>query len=314
MRLGHNLKEFNRGFLMLTPIAVVIFGLIFGSFLSVCIFRIPYGKERGIVEVDDDGNEINVPAPKEIPGLSICHPRRSFCPKCLASLKWYHNIPLFSWIFLRGKCASCKERIPFRYPLVELLSAICAVLSYYCYNGINLGSILIYLIAASMIVISFIDIDYYIIPDIISIPGILLGLAVGALNHIWIKSYREYLFSGLALNFYDSIIGLALGAGFLIFISKVFLLLRKQEGLGFGDVKLLGMIGAFLGAEAAIITIFLGSLLGSVIGISLICLRGYTSSHPLPFGPYLALGCVCYLYTGADILVALREIILVVIT
>lgn len=295
--------------------AILMLGLIIGSFLSVCIYRIPYGRPKGPPDwgleeetsdpsaVGDEGKpftadqpssaevgEAASPEPQE--KLSLCSPTRSFCPHCKNQLAWFHNIPLFSWIALRGRCAFCKTSIPFRYPLVELLSGSAAVLSVAAF-GPTLTALGVFLFCAMLIVISFIDIDYYIIPDAISIPGTILGVVVALVNQ-----FTNLLAWPFAADLVDSLLGLAFGGGVLFLIAEVYYRVRKREGLGLGDVKLLALTGAFFGLPGALYTMFIGSLLGSVLGLLLILLSGKRMTYQLPFGPYLALGTVVYIFAS----------------
>lgn len=295
---------------LLSPALVLtfvgIFGAIIGSFLSVCIFRIPYGRPKGpptyeemngLPELEDE-NSATVAEDKEqeSQSLSIGNPPRSFCPNCMNKLLWWHNIPILSWVFLKGRCYFCKQGISFRYPLVEVLSSVLAVASVYSF-GLTLTALLVFAYCATLIVISFIDIEYYIIPDVISLPGALLGIVVGALNHYF------HLFDWpVPETIWGNLIGLGFGGGVLLAISEFYLRVRKRVGLGLGDVKLLAMTGAFFGFQGAFSTMFFGSLIGSVIGLSLIlfCRKGMT--HHLPFGPYLALGTIIYIFNGPSLL------------
>ncbi|RMG43260.1 MAG: prepilin peptidase [Candidatus Dadabacteria bacterium] len=281
---------------MLTYIFLFVFGLIIGSFLTVCIYRIPYGREKGVLNADEQDIVEEEELPKEV---GIGRPIRSFCPECRHQLAWYCNIPLFSWIALRGRCHYCKNPIPFRYPLVEILSALACCGAYYFY-GLTLTAFIVYAFVAALIVISFIDIDYYIIPNVISIPGFFLGLILALLNQ-----YFHFLSFPVVPGIKDALLGVLFGAGFLLLISEVYLRLRKKEGLGMGDVKLLAMTGAFFGPQAALYTIFVGSLLGSVLGVLIILLGGKSMSHQLPFGPYLAAGNILYLFGGVNLIAAI---------
>lgn len=279
----------------------VTFGLIIGSFLSVCIYRIPFGRKEEWLEGQEQAEQqvAEKPAPEqESPPqekITVCHPARSFCPHCLAQLKWYHNIPVFSWLALGGRCAFCKSSISFRYPLVELLSALFA-LSCYTNFGLSLTALVVYAFCCSLIVISFIDYDYYIIPNLISLPGLVLGLVLALLNGIY-PIFDYPLTEGIK----GALLGVLVGGGFLLIVSEGYLRLRKKEGLGMGDVKLLAMTGAFFGPQGAIYTIFVGSILGSVLGILFIVLSGRKISHQLPFGPYLALGTILYIFFGPQL-------------
>ena len=260
--------------MMLILIFIAGLGLIIGSFLTVCIYRIPLGREdlflddSDAAQISEENGEADIakdiePSPYR-PGLSINNPPRSFCPSCDHQLSWKDNIPFFSWIILGGKCAYCKTPISVRYPVVELLTCLAAVLSYTIF-GLTATAALIFIFTCSLIVISFIDYDYYIIPNIISLPATVIGLAIGLLNQ-FTGIFVEPVVPGIQ----DSVIGLLVGGGFLLIVSEGYLLLRKREGLGMGDVKLLAMTGAFFGYQASLFTIFIGSVLGSVLGILLI--------------------------------------------
>lgn len=284
---------------LLIQVFTVVFGLIIGSFLTACIYRIPYGRDKGPGELDPDysGEE---PSPEvstgQRPTLTLMNPRRSICPTCQAQLAWWHNIPFFSYLFLRGRCAFCKTPISARYPAVEVLSAVAASTSYNLYDLPT--AVLIYAFCAVLIVISFIDIDYYIIPNVITFPGMALGLILGVLN-----GYFHWFSPPVAQDIFDSLWGIGLGGGFLFLVSEGYYLLRKRIGLGFGDVKLMAMTGLFFGPEVALYGIFVGSLVGSVLGLLLLLLFRQKLGKPLPFGPYLALGIICYLF-GAGALPA----------
>jgi len=281
-------------------------GLIIGSFLTVCIYRIPLSRrytedeseQDAAIEVEEDEIEIT-----KAPAVSFSYPPRSICPSCSKQLRWYHNIPLFSWIFLKGKCAYCGEKISARYPLVELLTALAAVLSFEIFGLTATGS-LVFLFSCSLIVISFIDYDYYIIPNVISLPGVVLGLLVGVTNE-----FTGIFELPVATGVIDSVLGLVIGGGFLLFVSEVYLRLRKKEGLGMGDVKLLAMTGAFFGVDGALYTIFVGSFLGSIIGIFFIMFARRNMSYQLPFGPYLAAGTFLFIFTEDRLVIAVIDFI-----
>jgi len=291
------------------PVLIVIgiFGAIIGSFLTVCIYRIPYGRPSGPptfeemngIEVEPEAGEqtkIAEDSHSDEETLSIGKPARSFCPKCKNKLLWWHNIPILSWLILGGRCYFCKERVSFRYPFVEVITSVLAVASVYSFE-LTPTALLVFAYCATLVVISFIDIEYYIIPDVISLPGIVLGLMVGGLNH-----YTQIFTWPLPETIWGNLIGLGFGGGVLLLISELYLRIRKRVGLGLGDVKLLAMTGAFFGLQGAFSTMFFGSLLGSVIGISLMLLARKGLSHHLPFGPYLALGTIIYIFSGPSLL------------
>lgn len=280
-----------------------VLGAIIGSFLSVCIYRIPYGRPTGPptfeemngLDPESEQEQTEVSSDEVEEHLSIGKPARSFCPKCRSKLLWWHNIPILSWLMLKGRCYFCKEKISFRYPLVEILSSVLAVASVYNF-GLTPTALLIFAYCATLIVISFIDIEYYIIPDVITLPGVVLGILVGVVNH-----YFHIFAWPLPETVWGNLVGLGFGGGVLLLISEVYLRIRKRVGLGLGDVKLLAMTGAFFGFQGAFSTMFFGSLLGSVIGISLMLISRKGLTHHLPFGPYLALGTILYIFAGPSL-------------
>lgn len=259
----------------------------------------PFHKSVGLIEellaiASEEGKPITEYIPAAIlehkDTISINNPRRSLCPKCQHQLLWWHNIPVISWLLLRGKCAFCQVHISIRYPLVEIVSALCAVLSVWCF-GLTVTALCAYLFAALMIVISLIDYDWYIIPDLLSITGTVLSIVISTAN-----GYFHFLTLPFAQNLSQAMWGIACGAGFLWLVAKFYLTVRKQEGLGLGDVKLLALIGALFGPVAALWTIFAGSVLGTIGGVLMMILARRGMSHPLPFGPYLAAAAMVFLF------------------
>ena len=239
----------------------IMFGAIVGSFLNVCIIRLP--KEESII----------------IPG--------SHCPQCNHPIKFYDNIPLISYLLLGGKCRYCKRSISAQYPLVEGTTAISSLLLFLKY-GLSLSYFFYFSFVAALIIITVIDLYHQIIPDVISIPGIGVGL-LGALiiPHI---------------TFFNSLLGILLGGGSLFVVATLYQWLFKREGMGGGDVKLLAMIGAFLGWDAVILTILLSSLIGSITGIIIMVLKGKDFKYAIPFGPFLSLGAVIALFYKNEII------------
>ena len=238
---------------------VLVFGLIIGSFLNVCIYRIPRGK-------------------------SIVYPSSS-CPVCGVRIKWYDNIPVLSYILLKGRCRSCKSKISPVYPIVELLTAIYTVLMYLKFGlGIDFA---FYLIFGYMLIVgSFIDFFHYIIPDRISIGLAVVGLVYGFVMHELIHS----------------LIGFAFGFILLFLVAMLGKAIFKKEAMGGGDVKLLGALGTFVGIKGVLFTLFVASLLGSVVGIVLIALGKASVSQRIPFGPYLSLSAIIYIFMGYQII------------
>ncbi len=245
------------------PFAGVIFilGAAIGSFLNVCIYRLPRG-------------------------LSLITPS-SHCPFCKTTIKWYTNIPLFGYILLRGKCRYCHNKISFRYPFIELITGLIFVSLFKLY-GPTPACLIYFILIASLIVVAWIDMDFYIIPDAISLPGIVIGF----LSSVFI----------LNLNWLDSLLGIALGGGSLLSIALIYQLIRNKEGMGMGDVKLLAMIGAFLGWRSIIFIIIASSFLGSIIGATYLMFSKEDSSKQIPFGPFISIATILYIFFEKQII------------
>jgi len=234
-----------------------VFGAVVGSFLNVCIYRIPAGQ-------------------------SIAYPA-SRCPGCLSPIRWYQNIPVISYMLLRGRCAACQTRISVRYPLVEAITGLLFMLVLSRF-GMQWSLGVFWVFTAALIVITFIDIDHQIIPDVISLPGIGVGFVCSFLLP--------------SLSWVDSLLGILVGGGSLYLVAAGYELLTKKEGMGGGDIKLLAMIGAFLGWKAILPIIFISSLLGSLVGIPLMLLKQADGKLAIPFGPFLAVASLTYLLFG----------------
>lgn len=239
-----------------------IFGAIIGSFLNVVILRLP-----------DDDKSIAFPA--------------SHCPKCLSPLHWYENIPIFSYLFLRGKCGHCKVPISAQYPVVELLTGLLAAALLHVF-GLSFATCGFFIFAASLLVIIFIDIHHQIIPDVISLPGIVLGFLFSFINPL--------------VTWQQSLIGLLAGGGILYAIALLYMVIRKMDGMGGGDIKLLAMIGAWLGWKSLFFVIFASSLSGSIVGLIAMSRQKKGASARIAFGPFLSLGALCYLFFAEQIL------------
>jgi len=236
------------------------FGLALGSFLNVCIHRIPLK-------------------------ISIVSPPSS-CPQCGERIKFYDNIPLISYMVLFGRCRNCGNPISMEYPLVELITGLLSTSLFLKYN-LSHQYFLFLIFSSSLIVISFIDLRHQIIPDVISLPGILLGLLISLIfkNITW----------------YDSLIGIMGGGGILYLVAFVFKKLTGKEGMGGGDIKLLAMIGAWMGWRAIPFIILISSLTGIVIGGGAILISRQELRAKIPFGPFLAIGALIYLFFGPEI-------------
>jgi leader peptidase (prepilin peptidase)/N-methyltransferase len=249
-------------------VLIFSFGLIVGSFLNVCIYRIPRG-------------------------LSIILPA-SRCPSCDTPIKPWDNIPIVSYMLLGGKCRDCKARISLRYPLVEFLNAVLYLTVYWKF-GVGLETLVYFIFSSALIVITFIDLDFQIIPDSITLAGIPLGFLAGSFL------LPDPLFRSSLLGMKTSFIGLITGFGLFYLVALAGSAIFKKEALGGGDIKLMAMVGAAMGWKAVILTTFLGSLAGSVFGIALMILKGKNRTTKIAFGPFLALGAVITLFFGQEI-------------
>lgn len=241
---------------------VFMFGMCIGSFLNVCIYRLPSS-------------------------TSIINPSRSFCPKCNSAIQFYDNIPVFSYLWLKGRCRHCKTPISFRYPLIELMTGIIAIDIFFMF-GLTPESVVYFVFISSLLVITFIDIDHEIIPDIITLPGIPIGLAAS--------------FVLPAMTFKSSLLGLLVGGGSLLLVAWTYSLITRKEGMGGGDIKLLGMIGTFIGWKGVIFTIFAASLAGTFVGMIVMLLKGKNLKFAIPFGPFLSIGAMSYVFFGEKVL------------
>lgn len=248
-----------------------IFGLVIGSFLNVCIYRLPRGK-------------------------SIVSPP-SACPRCSTPLRPWENIPVVSYLFLRGRCRGCGEPISLRYPLVELLNGALYVLVVYTF-GTGWHLPLLFAFVSALVVITFIDLDFQIIPDVITLPGIVIGLAAASLvlpDPFALGSVTPQ--DAQIVGITNAAIGFLLGGGLFYLIAVL-----SRGGMGGGDIKMMAMVGAFMGWKAVLLTTFLGSLAGSLIGVFLILFKGKGRKTRIPFGPFLALGAVITLFLGEPLL------------
>lgn len=235
------------------------FGLLIGSFLNVCIYRLP--RDQSIVW----------PA--------------SRCTRCGRALSWYENIPVLSYAALRGRCATCKAPISLQYPIVELLTAaiFAGALAWY---GPTPLFVVRAAFACAMLVLFVVDLQHQILPNEITLPGIAAGLAASAF---------------LEPGWRSAAAGAVAGAGMLWLVGWTYERVRHQEGLGFGDVKMLGMIGAFLGWPLMLLTLVVASLAGSIVGLGLIAARRGDMGSKLPFGSFLAVGAIVAALAGPDL-------------
>lgn len=245
---------------MLT-ISSVLFGLIIGSFLNVCIHRVPLKK-------------------------SLIHPP-SNCPQCGENIKFYDNIPVISYLLLLGKCRSCRAPISIRYPIVELVVGLLSLALFSRY-GLSAIYFFTFIFVSVLVTISFIDLHHKIIPDVISIPGILLGVIAS-------------IFSFSQITWLDSLIGAIGGGGFLFLVAVIFERITGKEGMGGGDVKLLAMIGAWMGWRSLPLIILLASMTGIIMGGGALLLSGRGYRVRIPFGPFLSLGALINFFYGTEL-------------
>jgi len=245
---------------LLAIVAAGLFGAIIGSFLNVCIYRLPLGK-------------------------SVVWPG-SACPGCNRQLAWYENIPILSYAALGGRCRSCRVRISPRYPIIEAITAamFAGALWYYGPSAIFVSRILF---GCALIVLFAIDLEHHLLPNVITLPGIVVGFGFSLITE---PGWR------------DSLIGIVLGGGVLWAIAEGYYRIRHEEGLGMGDVKMLAMVGAFLGWKLTIVTLMMASFSGSIIGIVLIAMQRGSMKYALPFGTFLALGAAVSATVGPSIL------------
>jgi leader peptidase (prepilin peptidase)/N-methyltransferase len=216
---------------------------------------------------------------------SVIHPRSS-CPKCNKMIAWYDNIPVLSWLFLMGKCRQCKVKIPIRYPLVELITGL-IFLFLYLHHGLSWLLLEHLVFAFSLVVCTFIDLDHMILPDEFTLSGIVIGL-VGAI----LIPEREFL---------PSLLGVLVGGGILWAIGSIYAAIKKIDGIGGGDVKLLAWIGAVLGWQSIPFVILASSLVGSLVGVIYMIRTKSNMQAAIPFGPFLAAAAVLYIFFGREL-------------
>jgi leader peptidase (prepilin peptidase)/N-methyltransferase len=230
------------------PVVAAAFGAVFGSFLNVCIYRLPRAK-------------------------SVVWPA-SACPHCSRPLAWFENIPVLSYLVLRGRCRTCYEPIARRYPIVEVLTAFMFGLAWWYYGPTPLlASRLVF--GSALIALFAIDLEHHLLPNAITLPGIVAGFAFSLITEPgWLAS----------------LLGVLVGGGVLYAMAEIYYRVRREEGLGMGDVKMLAMIGAFIGWKLTLVALMMASLSGSAIGLMLIATGRGGMKYALPFGTFLALG------------------------
>ena len=244
---------------MLYTLAFILGG-IWGSFCNVCIYRLPL--EKNIIK------------------------GRSFCTSCEKQINWYDNIPILSFIFLKGECRNCKSKINLQYFLVELVSAISFVLIYYFY-GVSITTLLLIILTIFFIIIFFIDIKHYIIPNELTFPLMFIG---------FVKSFDPNLNQSLFPNYINSLIGGLFGYSIIWLIIFFYKNLRKKEGMGLGDAKLIAVVGFWFGWFSIPFTIFISSLVALIFSVPSLLKKTRDMSTQIPFGPFIIIGCLIYVY------------------
>lgn len=249
---------------MIEALLAALAGLLIGSFLNVCIYRLPRD-------------------------LSVATPR-SFCPECDHGIAWYDNVPVLSYILLRGRCRHCNTRISFRYPVVELLTAIC-FFAFVRLLGLNALAIEFCVFSAIVIALFFSDLEERILPDEFTLGGAAIGLIFACVvpsdGGIW-RFILTWMHNPRVLSLVDAAFAAAFSSFALWFVGVIYHRLRDREGLGLGDVKMVAMIGAFLGLHGVLLTLIVGSVLGAVVGLCYIFFAGKdASTYELPFGAFL---------------------------
>ena len=240
--------------------AAFVLGCIWGSFSNVCIYRLP--NYQSVVK------------------------GRSFCTFCKEKINWYDNIPLLSFIFLKGKCRCGKSKISLQYFIVELLSAISFVLIYYFY-GVSITTLLLIILTIFFIIIFFIDLKHYIIPNELTFPLMFIG---------FVKSFDPNLNQSLFPNYINSLIGGLFGYSIIWLIIFFYKNLRKKEGMGLGDAKLFAVVGFWFGWFSIPFTIFISSLVALIFSVPSLLKKTRDMSTQIPFGPFIIIGCLIYVY------------------
>jgi leader peptidase (prepilin peptidase)/N-methyltransferase len=268
--------------LRVIPLGVFLLGLVIGSFLNVCILRIPADKS------------IVLPA--------------SSCTKCGKAIAPYDNIPVLSWLFLGGKCRNCKTKISVMYPAVELLTGLLFLACYFVF-GPTVDALKWAVFAALLVVLTITDLRERVLPDEVNFFGLGAGLLFSFFTKsldgtaLWIANrWFDFPPPQMALSFVDAALGAVAGSGLLWLVAEGYFRIRGREGMGLGDVKMMAAVGAFLGLKRTLLTVLMGSLLGSVIGILLIAVSKKGRDYELPFGTFLGAGALLVVFFGTPAL------------
>lgn len=240
-------------------IFIALVGAAIGSFLNVCIMRMPAGES------------LVLPA--------------SHCPKCFYPIKYYNNIPIISYLLLGGKCRNCREEISFQYPLVELAAAIIILLLFWKF-GLTLKFVFSFIFCCVLIIITAIDLEHQIIPDALTLPGIPLFFFIAVF--------------AMDINWLEAVLGALVGGGFFYAIAYGYEVIAKREGMGGGDIKLLAMVGAFLGWKSLLFILLVSSFLGAVVGVAVMLIKKKDMKYAVPFGPFLSIAAIAHIFWGDE--------------
>ncbi|TMN74429.1 prepilin peptidase [Pseudoalteromonas sp. S1727] len=269
-------------------LTVGLVSLCVGSFLNVVIYRLPLMMQREwqtecrVLLADELKSNKSASTPKP---FNLVTPN-STCPKCKTAIKAWQNIPVFSWLLLKGRCASCSNPISVRYPIIEMLTAVLSLIVAYTF-GATEQALLYILITWVLVALTFIDIDHMLLPDQLTLPLVWVALIAAVM--------------GITISPTDAIIGAACGYLSLWSVFWLFKLITGKEGMGYGDFKLLAVFGALLGWQSLLTIILLSSVVGAIIGIALLSIQGKDKATPIPFGPYLAIAGWVTLLWGSQI-------------
>jgi leader peptidase (prepilin peptidase)/N-methyltransferase len=284
---------------LILAVGAALLGLVVGSFLNVVIYRLPLMLEREWRRQSHEMLSPGTSAPDADPPFDLVRPR-SACPACKTQIAARHNVPVLGWLWLRGRCAACGAAISPRYPLVETFTGLASLVvalrfgwTFECLAALGL--------TWSLIALAGIDLDHQILPDAITLPLLWAGIAVAVLGE---QAGGYQVLAGLQA----SVIGAMAGYLSLWLVYHAFRLVTGKEGMGYGDFKLLGALGAWLGWQSLPLVIMLSALVGAVTGIALIVLRGRDRQQPIPFGPYLAAAGLVALLWGEPLVAAYKRV------
>jgi len=271
----------------MAPFGALLLGLVIGSFLNVVILRLPRRMQAELAEACADlRDEPTEPLPNRWFGLDYLITPASTCPNCGHAIRAWENIPVLSYLLLRGRCSSCRAPIGLRYPVVEAVTGLLSLLVVLHFGPTGTAAAALILLWG-LVALTVIDLDEQLLPDQLTLPLVWLGLLVNV--------------DGMFTDLTSAVIGATAGYLSLWFVFQFFRLFTGREGMGYGDFKLLAVFGAFLGWQMLPLIVLLSSLIGALVGVSLVLLRGRDRQLPIPFGPYLAAAGFVALLWGADI-------------